>query len=225
MGAKLLFNYFKHVPDDLVINSPAGRVISLVGTLLMLVLFVCEVQAYLKVNVATTLVVDELNDEVLRANFNITLHQVPCDFLSLDVSDLTGTSRHNITKDILKWRLDSEQRPFSMATTAHTTGHVGEQHENHDLFFEEQDDYEPPDATLSQPLSEDSFAPFLAQHELTVVNFFAPWCIWCRRLEPIYLDAAHHIPDLHFHGHARLSQVGRASNRGGHARAPHPQRP
>jgi thioredoxin-like negative regulator of GroEL len=47
----------------------------------------------------------------------------------------------------------------------------------------------------------------LGQHELTAVNFFAPWCIWCRRFEPVYLKAASMIPDLHFHGHARLAQV------------------
>ena len=89
----------------------------------------------------TTLVVDEIVDETLRMNFNVTLHeardatapsrrhalappgpppglprsvprphvQVPCEYLSVDVSDMTGFSTHNITKDILKWRLDSRQ--------------------------------------------------------------------------------------------------------------------
>ena len=67
--------------------------------------------------------------------------------------------------------------------------------------------YEPLDSNLSSPLSADTFEEFLQAHELSVVNFFAPWCIWCRRFEPVYLKAASEIPDLHFHGHARLAQV------------------
>ena len=50
---------------------------------------------------------DDLLDEMLRVNFNVTLPSAPCDYLSVDVSDLAGGARHNITKDILKWRLNS----------------------------------------------------------------------------------------------------------------------
>lgn len=237
---RLFFNYFKHVPDvraphrspalaslapalnakaprtrirppqDLVITSTPGMVISLLGTILMCTLFVFEVNAYLSVTSSTTLVVDELVDEVLRANFNVTLHQVPCEYLSVDVSDLTGTSRHNITKDILKWRLDSNQRPIggSMAVTAHAAGEIDEKkHENAGLYFDPDEEPEPADTKYSQHLTEAEFPNFLAKHELTLVNYYAPWCIWCRRLEPVYLDAASHVPDLQFHGHARLAQA------------------
>ena len=215
MVRTLLFNYFKHVPDDLVINSTPGRIISLLGTMLMGFLFVSELRAYLTLTSSTTLVVDELNDELLRANFNVTLHQVPCEFLAVDVSDMTGTSRHNITKDILKWRLDAQQRVIgdAMAVSAQTSAEAAGslKHDNHEITFDERfddpEDYEPLDANLSQPLTAESFVPFMQQHELTLVNFFAPWCVWCRRLEPVYLDAASKVPDLHFHGHARLSQV------------------
>ena len=58
---------------------------------------------------ATRLAGDELIDDTLRVNFNVTLHEVPCDYLSVDVSDLTGIVRHNISKDILKWRLNHRQ--------------------------------------------------------------------------------------------------------------------
>lgn len=73
-------------------------------------------------------------------------------------------------------------------------------------WLDEED--EPADTNLSQPLSPETFVPFMKEHELTLVNFFAPWCIWCRRLEPVYLETASKVPTLHFHGHARLSQVG-----------------
>jgi len=216
-STKLFFNYFKHVPDDLVISSTPGMIISLIGTIVMITLFIFELNAYRKVDVSTTLVVDELVDEMLRMNFNVTLHQVPCDYLSIDVSDTTGTARHNISKDILKWRLDSEQRVIAASTalTAHTRTearqHPDTDHETHggkyDMLGDDDDEYEPPDTNLSQALGQETFEPFLKEHELTVVNFFAPWCIWCRRFEPVYLETASKIPDLHFHGHARLAQV------------------
>ena len=209
-------NYFKHIPDDLVINSTPGMIISLVGTIVMITLFFFELTAYFEVKTHTTLVVDELVDDMLRVNFNVTLHQVPCEFLSVDVSDMTGSSRHNISKDILKWRLDSQQNVIAAtnAVAAKSAGDAPLEHETHGGAFDifDPDEYEPPDTNLSEALTAESFEPFLKQHELTVVNFFAPWCIWCRRFEPVYLETAQKIPGLHFHGHARLSQVGRVAD-------------
>ena len=199
--------------QDLVISSTPGIVISVVGTVIMITLFLFELGEYFALKTSTTLVVDEFRDEVLRANFNLTVHQVPCEFLSLDVQDMTGTNRHNISKDILKWRLDAQGRVIQHATAvaAHTATELAAtaKHETHGGAFDafDPDEYEPPDTNLSQTLTAEAFGPFLAQHELTVVNFFAPWCIWCRRFEPVYLRTASEIPDLHFHGHARLAQV------------------
>ena len=51
-------------------------IISLLGTVVMATLFVFELNAYFSVSVSTTLVVDELVDEMLRANFNVSVHQV-----------------------------------------------------------------------------------------------------------------------------------------------------
>ena len=76
MSKARLFNFFKHVPDDLVITSTTGLVVSLLGSLVLLTLFLLELSAYLSVSTHTDLVVDELVDETLRVNFNVTLHAV-----------------------------------------------------------------------------------------------------------------------------------------------------
>jgi len=207
---KLFVNYFKHVPDDLVITSTPGVIISAAGTVLLLFLFVFQLKDYLSVGSTTTMVVDELIDDTLRVNFNVTLHEVPCEYLSVDVSDMTGVVRHNISKDILKWRLNEKQSVLgdSMAVAVQEAKVDGaSKHENHDVIFEDDDEPEPPDSNLSQPLGGGTFKEFLSQHELTLVNFYAPWCVWCRRLEPVYREAAQAVPSLHFHGHARLAQV------------------
>ena len=158
------------------------------------------------------------SDETLRANFNVTLHQVPCEYLSVDVADMTGMNRHNISKDILKWRLDSQQRVIDAANpeVARTNReHMAEAKKALGAMpfdLDAEGDYEPPDTNLSQALTAETFEGFLKQHELSVVNFFAPWCIWCRRFEPVYLKTASEVPDLHFHGHARLAQVDCVAN-------------
>jgi len=160
-----VFNFFKHVPDDLVMSSTSGMIISLVGTVLMVTLFLFELNEYFAIKATTQLIVDEFRDETLRVNFNLSMAQVPCEFLGIDVSDMTGTNRHNISKDILKWRLDSHGRivEHATATAARTAAEVSAQvkHETHGGAFDEfdPDEYEPPDTNLSQALTADSFVP------------------------------------------------------------------
>jgi len=210
-----VLNYFKHVPDDLVVTSTPGLIISALGTVVLITLFLFELSAYLTVTSTTDLVVDELVDETLRVNFNVTLHQVPCEFLSVDVSDMTGAATHDIRKDILKWRLDSNQRVVRDAAAvsavetrdAKRAADAAMSKEPVSPSYGDEDEEEPPDTDLSQPLSPDTFVPFLQQHELSLVNFYAPWCIWCQRLQPVYLEAAAKVPSLEFHGHTRLAQV------------------
>ena len=60
-----------------MISSTPGIIISAAGTLLLLVLFVFQLKDYLAIGSETTLVVDELVDDTLRVNFNVTLHEVP----------------------------------------------------------------------------------------------------------------------------------------------------
>ena len=177
MKPSFFFNYFKHVPEDLVISSTPGVVISVLGTLLMASLFFMQLMSYMELRTKTELVVDDLLDEMLRVNFNVTLPSAPCDYLSVDVSDFAGGARHNITKDILKWRLNShgELLGSSLAVSVVDTPGAGkERHSNHaedEAAFDVEldDDYEPPDANLSQPLTEATFNEFLGAHELTVV--------------------------------------------------------
>lgn len=38
----------------------------------------------------------------LRINFNITMLSLPCDYASVDVLDLLGTNKVNMTKNIVK---------------------------------------------------------------------------------------------------------------------------
>lgn len=46
----------------------------------------------------------------LRINFNITMLELPCDYASVDVLDLLGTNKVNMTKNIVKVRVGMRPR-------------------------------------------------------------------------------------------------------------------
>ena len=51
----------------------------------------------------------------------------------------------------------------------------------------------------SDKLDTKSFKSYLTEHKdkLVMVDFFAPWCIWCRRLEPIWENTAKKLMGNH----------------------------
>ena len=71
----------------------------------MFILFMLELNNYLTTNTLSRIVMDTSNDDMLQINFNITLPKLPCQYASVDVSDVLGTRKVNLTKNIRKWRV------------------------------------------------------------------------------------------------------------------------
>ena len=146
----------------------------------MFLLFVLEFNAFLTPKISKSVVLDANADNLLRINFNVTLPKLPCHLASVDVTDVLGYRKVNMTKNIRKWKLTSDG-----------TNKVAEMHETIQSPKHDEEGTHPEDPVEKAPsLNKDNFEPFVKRHGLVLVNYFAPWCYWSRRLAPTWHHTA-----------------------------------
>jgi len=210
------WDLYKKVPEDLYVSTYSGVCLSMVGITLMTLLFALEFSAFLAVTHTTDLVLDHgegsLGHEgVITINFNISFHDLPCQFASVDVFDITGTRKHDVNTNIIKTRMDHKGRHLGKleAHTIEPEEHV-EVEDREQIELETLLDEELDQSAHSDVLTLRTFEDYIKEHdqELVMVDFFAPWCIWCRRLEPIWENAAKKLMGTH---HKRKSPIRLAS--------------
>ena len=56
---------------------------SLLALTVMITLFICETYDFIHSNVTSTIKIDPNADQLIRVNFNITLHDIQCDFVEV----------------------------------------------------------------------------------------------------------------------------------------------
>ncbi|GAB2277841.1 Protein disulfide-isomerase 5-4 [Dionaea muscipula] len=174
-------DFYRKIPRDLTEASLSGAGLSIVAALSMVFLFGMELRNYLAVSTTTSVVVDRSSDrDFLRMEFNISFPALSCEFASVDVSDILGTNRLNITKTIRKFSIDSNLRPtgseFHSGPAANSIKH--------------DDDSSEERVEGSVELNARDFDRVGHEHDILVVNFYAPWCPWCNRLKPSWEKAA-----------------------------------
>ncbi|XP_010930697.1 protein disulfide isomerase-like 5-4 isoform X1 [Elaeis guineensis] len=168
-------DFYRKIPRDLTEASLSGAGLSIMAAFSMMFLFGMELNSYLTVSTSTFIIVDKSTDaEFLRIDFNISFPALSCEFASVDVSDVLGTSRLNITKTVRRFSID----PNLIATGSEFhPGPVPKINRHGDDIEEEY-------ADGSVSLTADNFEKFARQYPILVVNFYAPWCYWSNRLKP-----------------------------------------
>jgi len=180
-------DFYRRVPKDLTEATSLGAFMSVAAISVMAILFFSETLAFARTIMGTSIALDENDQPQIRLNFNITLMDLHCDFVSVDVWDTLGTNRQNVTKNIEKWQLDEsgQRRIFS--------GRNREQrevtHEEHEETLEELHE----DGEQAVELTPDTFQEFLDSHEMAFIDMYAPWCIWCQRLHPTWEKFAEEV--------------------------------
>ncbi|XP_075671196.1 protein disulfide-isomerase 5-4-like [Castanea sativa] len=174
-------DFYRKIPRDLTEASLSGAGLSIVAALAMMFLFGMELNNYLTFSTSTTVIVDKSSDgDFLRIDFNISFPALSCEFASVDLSDILGTNRLNITKTIRKFSIDHNLKPTG---SEFHSGPIP-----HDIKHGEEFDEEPVEGSVD--LTAQNFDRYSHMHPILVVNFFAPWCYWSNRLKPAWDKAA-----------------------------------
>ena len=144
---------------------------SIVALSIMGILFFSETAAFARSKIVTSIAIDENTNPQLRLNFNITMLDVHCDYVTVDVWDALGTNRQNVTKNVEKWQISED------GGTKLFSGRNREQravrHEEHDRTLEEMHEE---DGEHADELTKDDFKDWLNDHPMAFVDMFAPWC-------------------------------------------------
>ncbi|XP_042374925.1 protein disulfide isomerase-like 5-4 [Zingiber officinale] len=173
-------DFYRKIPRDLTEASLSGAGLSIIAAFFIMFLFGMELNNYLTVSTLTSVIVDRSSDgEFLRIDFNISFPALSCEFASVDVSDVLGTNRLNITKTIRKFSIDPNL--VSTGSEFHS-GPIP-------VINKHGDDIEE-DSEGSDSLTLENFEKYSHRYSILVVNFFAPWCSWSNRLKPSWERAA-----------------------------------
>jgi Endoplasmic Reticulum-Golgi Intermediate Compartment (ERGIC) len=142
---------------------------SIIAMSIMGLLFLCETYAFASSAITTAIAVDENSDPQIRLNFNITMMDLHCDYVSVDVWDALGTNRQNVTKNVDKWQLDADgtRRIFS-----------GRNRDNRELVYDDHDEDGASYDGHAIELTKDTFDAFLKQHEMAFIDLYAPWYVF-----------------------------------------------
>lgn len=146
---------------------------SIAAMTIMAILFFCETAAFARSRIVTSIAVDENAEQQIRLNFNITLMDLHCDYVSVDVWDALGTNRQNVTRNVDKWQLDSAgiKRIFS----GRNRDSRQLEHEQHDLTLEQMHAESGGEAVVT--ITKDTYAQFLEHNEMAFIDMYAPWYV------------------------------------------------
>lgn len=181
-------DFYRKIPRDLTEASLSGAGLSIIAAVSMMFLFGMELHNYLSISTSTSVIVDRSSDgDYLRIDFNISFPALSCEFASVDVSDVLGTNRLNITKTVRKYSIDKH---LQVTGSEFDSGPVTNIVKHDDEVDEEYGEG-------SVLLNSRNFDRISHQHSILVVNFYAPWCYWSNRLKPSWEKAAKILRERH----------------------------
>jgi len=105
------FDVYRKLPSDLTEPTVSGAIVSVASTLIMLTLFLTEVNEFFKVQTVSETFIDiERGSDKLTVNIDIHFPKLICDLVSLDTQDIMGSHYVNVKGKLRKIRLDAKNK-------------------------------------------------------------------------------------------------------------------
>jgi hypothetical protein len=211
-GLKRL-HFYRKTPVDLTEATSTGGVISICALVIMVYLFISQLLLFWQVTTVTDIVMDNSSGSqaTMGIDFDITLARLPCQYASVDVFDILGTARINVTEGkhnfhVTKTRVVTEEKTMKRVPGAKLEApelpspreEKKEHHTRHQAIkalkkfpVSEHRDWEQDwdKEIYSFELTAETFEKKLSQYDFAMVDFFAPWCHWCTELKPVWEHA------------------------------------
>lgn len=108
--------------EDFRVKTSGGAAVTLVSAVIILLLFVSELQFYMSKEVYPELFVDTTRGEKLRINMDVTFPHMACAFLSIDSMDVSGEQQIDVSHNVYKQRLSPDGQPVAQGAEKHEVG-------------------------------------------------------------------------------------------------------
>ncbi|EES03808.1 hypothetical protein BDA96_03G365300 [Sorghum bicolor] len=143
-------NAFPHAEEHLLKKTYSGAVVTILGLLVMITLFVHELQFYLTTYTVHQMSVDLKRGETLPIHINMSFPSLPCEVLSVDAIDMSGKHEVDLHTNIWKLRLDKYGHIIGTEYLSDLVEKGHGAHHDHDHGQEHHDEQKKPEQTFNE---------------------------------------------------------------------------